>query len=211
MRSLIREFFYERVNIAFALLLCISLYSIFIFSFNTVEVFLSYLTSYMFSSLYGYILWQRKNTNWELFLMTTPLGRKKIVDASYLLTIILNIIIITVFYLLYLIRSKFLNIDISSDTSLNIDIRLLFASFGVGLISTAILFPTYLLADKESKFKTNLLCALTLILCLCFVKLIYKLKFIGYLFQNIIFTLLSLIIFTISYFIALKKYTNKDF
>ena len=212
MRALIREFSYERKYILLAIFMCTALYIAYLPMFKTAEVFLCYLTSYMFASIYGTILWNRKNTNFEIFLITTPLGRKKIVDTAYLLTIILNVIVIAVYYLLYLIKSKIFNVDYLSYTFLDLNINLIFSSFGVGLISNAIMFPTFLSADKDRKFIINLISILALAICLSVLTFVLKMfSSLGILWQNLIYTLVGLVIFIISYFITLKKYINKDF
>lgn len=161
MKALIIEFFYEKVSILSLIFTILFLYFIYIPIFQDPEIIIASLASYAFASLYGGIVYKRKNTNFEIFLSSSPLGRKTIINTGYIIGIVLSIFITVTFLIFYFIRRLLMDLD-----PLNfLNLMPILCSFSTGLVTNAILFPTYVLPDKENKFLLNLVAFLTLFIC----------------------------------------------
>lgn len=76
----------------------------------------------------------------------------------------------------------------------------------------AILFPTYVLPDKENKFLLNLVAFLTLFICGSFLySFIIKLDFLNMAIRTLIYLGISICIYIVSYLITTNKYLKKEF
>lgn len=101
MKALIIEFCYEKISILFAIFIILFLYFIYIPIFQDPEIIISSLASYVFASLYGGIVYKRKNTNFEIFLSSSPLGRKTIINTGYIIGLVSSIFITVTFLIFY--------------------------------------------------------------------------------------------------------------
>ena len=119
MKALIIEFFYEKKAILTSIILALFIYILYIPIFSNSEAIVSMLASFLFASLYGGLVCKRKNTNFEIFLSTTPLGRKTIINAGYLIGLIFSIAVTIIFFILYFIRKSFIHIEALNALSLN--------------------------------------------------------------------------------------------
>lgn len=208
MKALIIEFFYEKVSILFAIFIILFLYFIYIPIFQDPEIIISSLASYVFASLYGGIVYKRKNTNFEIFLSTSPLGRKTIINTGYIIGLVSSIFITVTFLIFYFIRKSLIDLEPLNFLSL----MSILCSFSTGIITNAILFPTYVLPDKENKFLLNLVAFLTLFICGSFLySFIIKLDFFNIIVRTLIYLGVSICIYIVSYLITTNKYLKKEF
>lgn len=208
MKALIIEFFYEKVSILSLIFTILFLYFIYIPIFQDPEIIIASLASYAFASLYGGIVYKRKNTNFEIFLSSSPLGRKTIINTGYIIGIVLSIFITVTFLIFYFIRRSLMDLD-----PLNfLNLMPILCSFSTGLVTNAILFPTYVLPDKENKFLLNLVAFLTLFICGSFLySFIIKLDFFNIIVRTLIYLVISISIYIMSYLITTNKYLKKEF
>lgn len=208
MKALIIEFFYEKVSILSLIFTILFLYFIYIPIFQDPEIIIASLASYAFASLYGGIVYKRKNTNFEIFLSSSPLGRKTIINTGYIIGIVLSIFITVTFLIFYFIRRLLMDLD-----PLNfLNLMPILCSFSTGLVTNAILFPTYVLPDKENKFLLNLVAFLTLFICGSFLySFIIKLDFFNIIVRTLIYLVISISIYIMSYLITTNKYLKKEF
>ena len=208
MKALILEFFYEKKAILTSIILALFIYILYIPIFSNSEAIVSMLASFLFASLYGGLVCKRKNTNFEIFLSTTPLGRKTIINAGYLISLIFSIAVTIIFFILYFIRKSFIHIEALNALSLNH--MLIFASFGFGLIANAILFPSYVLPDKENTVLIIIARFLTLLICTGALFIIFKLEFLNFNIRILIYLISSFIIYIISYLLTINIYLKKS-
>lgn len=208
MKALIIEFFYEKVSILSLIFTILFLYFIYIPIFQDPEIIIASLASYAFASLYGGIVYKRKNTNFEIFLSSSPLGRKTIINTGYIIGLVLSIFITVTFLIFYFIRRLLMDLD-----PLNfLNLMPILCSFSTGLVTNAILFPTYVLPDKENKFLLNLIAFLTLFICGSFLySFIIKLDFFNIIVRTLIYLVISISIYIMSYLITTNKYLKKEF
>lgn len=111
MKALIIEFFYEKISILFAIFIILFLYFIYIPIFQDPEIIIVSLASYVFASLYGGIVYKRKNTNFEIFLSSSPLGRKTIINTGYIIGLVSSIFITVTFLIFYFIRKSLMDLE----------------------------------------------------------------------------------------------------
>ena len=208
MKALIIEFFYDKKSILISIILVLCIYIIYIPVFSHSEVIVSMLASFLFASLYGELVTKRKNTNFEIFLCTSPLGRKTIIKTGYLMGLISSIAMPIIFFILYFIRSFLIGFEHGINETIN-DMAIL-ASFGFGLIANAISFPICILPDRENnKFLMTIIQLVILGICGASLS-IFSLYFLNFYVILLIYLTMAIVIYIISYLITLNVYLKKN-
>ena len=217
MKALMQEFLYEKKFIFTSFIIMLLLYIFYLVIFLDAELIIATLSCIGITSLHGSLIYTRKYTNFEKFLISSPLGRKYIVNVAYLSGIIFNTIIVLAFYIFRVIKHTFFyeyleNILVKfNKLSMYIDNNLFLVIFGLGLIANASLLPIYILIDKESKSILNILSICIIILGgLSIIYLIFKLSIFTINVRIFIYFIISWVIYIISYFTTMNLYLNKD-
>ena len=209
MKALIIEFFYDKKSILISMILVLCIYILYIPVFSHSEVIVSMFASFIFANLYGQLVTKRKNTNFEIFLCISPLGRKTIIKTGYLMGLISSIAMPIIFFILYFIRRFLIGFEpvINFDT---INDMAIFASFGFGLIANAISFPICILPDRENnKFLMTIIQLVILGICGASLS-IFSLYFLNFYVILLIYLTMAIVIYIISYLITLNVYLKKN-
>ncbi|WP_317366512.1 ABC-2 transporter permease [uncultured Tyzzerella sp.] len=210
MKALMIEFFYEKKAILSGIIVTLFIYFLYIPIFSNPEIIVAPLVSYIFASLYGALILKRKNTNFEIFLASTPLGRKTIINTGYIVGLISSFIITTMFSMFYFIREYFIHIKSVVDIELNYNpLMLILNSFGFGLITTGILFPASILQNKENKFLSTLVSFMALFISGIYI-IILKLNVLNIRVITLGYLIISICVYIFSYLITTNKYLKKE-
>ena len=208
MKALIIEFFYDKKSILISIILVLCIYILYIPVFSHSEVIVSMFASFIFANLYGQLVTKRKNTNFEIFLCISPLGRKTIIKTGYLMGLISSIAMPIIFFILYFIRRFLIGFEPGINDTIN-DMAI-FASFGFGLIANAISFPICILPDRENnKFLMTIIQLVILGICEASLS-IFSLYFLNFYVILLIYLTMAIVIYIISYLITLNVYLKKN-
>lgn len=210
MKALIQEFLYEKKSILITLATTIFLYVVYLFTLSDSALIASGTSVIMATTLYGSIMSERKSTNFEKFLISTPLGKKSIINTGYLLGLALNILVIFVFYILHILKINFIPKEYFK-SGIYLTNSLFLVSFSIGLISNAILFPFFILNDTKKKNLTSILVFMIIGLAsFSVVYFIFNEKIFTLNIRILIYFVVSCIMYIISYFTTIKLYLKKD-